>query len=517
MSQRWDVIVVGGGHNGLVAAGYLARSGMTVLLLEQRPWVGGLTTTEEIFPGFWAEPASQVAHGIEPIVYRDMRLFDFGVEAVRPDPYMVTPFPDGRRLVGYRSAKRLVEEIRQFSEPDAAAWFDFRSLMTDIATDLRFSPLEPPPTIVEFFERAQQSKHAETIYKIVFGTIREFFDERFESEEVKSVLSLLATAFNIAGPMSFSPYMLLHWAYPQNALLDPSDGTDLQFRGGTLRTKGGIGSLTKAMGRSAEADGVEIRVSSPVSQVVVEDGVARGVVLESGERCDADFVLSTADPNGTLLHLVGPDHLDPSLYSMLQRQKPNGGGSKFIMAFDGEPRFAAALDDDENRSFLRSSFRFAPTMEYQERAYDDAKYGEPSRHPVIYGQCPTAIDPSLAPEGKNIINLTVFHAPYCLRSGTWDDWREPFSQNILATVREYITNLDEGLMQYRLITPADIEAIYRIPGGSPTHGPMSFPRLMGLYPQPSWQSHTSPITNLFFGGAGTWPGGGVTGGPGYNG
>lgn len=517
MSKRWDAVVVGGGHNGLVAAGYLARAGLDVLLLERRGIVGGLTTTEELLPGFWGEPASQIAHGVEPRVYRDMRLFEYGLESIKTDPYMVTPFPDGRRLVGYRSKKRFTEEIKKFSDHDAEAWYEYRSLMTDIASELGFSPLEPPPTVQEFFQRAAQTKHEETIYKIVFGTIREFFDERFESEEVKTVLSLLATAFNIAGPMSFSPYMLLHWAYPQNSLLNSDEENDLAFRGGTMRPKGGIGAITQAMARSIQDDGVTIRVNAPVKRLVVESGAIRAVELESGEIIDADFVLSTADPNGTLRDLVGADHLDPHLAHTLAAWKPNGGGSKFIIAFDGVPQFACAQSESENLDFLRASFRFAPSMEYQERAYDDAKYGEPSRNPVIYGQCPTAIDPTLAPDGKHILNLTVFHAPYRLRSGTWREWSEPFAQRILATVREYIPNIDEGLMQYRLITPAELESTYGIPGGSPTHGPMSFPRLMGLYPQPSWQGHRSPYPNLFFGGSGTWPGGGVTGGPGFNG
>ncbi len=518
MTAGSRALVVGGGHNGLVAAHYLAAAGLETTVLEQRDLVGGLTTTEEIFPGFFAEPASQVAHGIEPLVYRDMRLDEYGIDIVRTDPYMVTPFPDGRRLIGWRSKKRMAEEIASFSEADEIAWLEYRTLMTDIAIALGISPLAPPPTIHELLDRASKTEYEEEVYRIIFGTIKEFFDDRFESEEVKTVLSLLATAFNLAGPMSTSPYMLLHWAFPQNALLDQNAETDLQFRGGTIRPKGGIGSITQAMERSLiDTGGVAIRKGAKVKRVIVEDGVALGVELASGEQMRADVVLVSSDPRICLLNMVGPDHLASDYVARLRRMKPNGSQAKFLVATRGKPRFRAAQSEEENDAFLRATFRFAPSMEYQERAYDDAKYGVPSRHPVLYGQSPTAIDPSLAPEGCHILNFTVTHAPYRLRTGTWKEAAGPFSETILGTLRLYFENLDEVMINHRLFTPLDIEERYGLPGGDCTQGPMTFRRLMGLYPIPNWQDHSSPIDRLFFCGAGTWPGGGVTGAPGYNG
>jgi phytoene dehydrogenase-like protein len=515
--DKTDVIVVGGGHNGLVAASYLARAGLSVRLLEQRALTGGLTTTEEIFPGFWAEPASQIAHGIEPRIYRDMRLFDYGIEAVRPDPYLVMPFPGGRRFVGWRSKKRLQEEIRAFSEADAEAWFHFRDLMNEIAEDLGFSSLGPAPSVQEMLVRGQNTRHEEAFYKIIFGTTKDFFDERFESEEIKSALSLLATAFNLAGPYSSSPYMLLHWAFPRNAVQDLGDLSDLQFRGGTLRTKGGIGALTQAMTRSAEASGVEIVTGARVRQILIEDGAVVGVETAEGRRLLADYVISNVDPKATLVDLVGPEHLDEEFFGKVSALRRNGSACKFLMALDGVPRFAAADSDEENEAFLRSSFRFCPSMEYQERAFDDAKYGKPSTHPVIYGQCPTAIDPGLAPEGKHLLALTVFHAPYELREGTWEDVKKPYAEQIISTVEEYIPNIREVLQDWRLISPAELESTYGLPGGSPTHGEMSLPRLLGLWPRPNWVDHRTPVKGLYLCGSGTWPGGGVTGGPGYNG
>jgi phytoene dehydrogenase-like protein len=186
------------------------------------------------------------------------------------------------------------------------------------------------------------------------------------------------------------------------------------------------------------------------------------------------------------------------------------------MALDGTPEFGAARDAEENLRFLRSSFRFCPSMEYQERAYDDAKYGEPSREPVLWCQCPTAIDPSLAPPGKHLMAFTVFHAPYSLRSGTWDEWREPFAQRIIGVAEQYIPRLRDVLIDWQLFTPVDIERRVGSEGGSPTHGPMYLPRLLGMGAESSFADGTTPIRNLYIAGAGAWPGGGVTGAPGHN-
>lgn len=511
-----NVLVVGGGHNGLVAASYLAQAGLHVKVLEQRSVVGGLTTTEEIWPGFWAEPCSQIAHGIEPKIYRDMRLFEYNLEAVRPDPYMVFPFPDGRRFVGYRSKKRLREEIANFSEADVESWFEYRNLVKELAQDLHVSPLEPPPTVQELFVRAAGTRHEESFYRMVFGTTRAFFDEHFESEEIKAVLSLLATSFYLGGPLSGSPYLLLHWAFPINSMKDAPEADDLDFRGGTLRTKGGIGSITRAMAASVRDSGAEILTDAGVERIVVERGVARGVELGDGRRFLADVVVSNVDPKATLGVMVGPDHLDPRWFRKINRLERNGSVCKFIVALNDTPRFASAQNADENELFLRSSFRFSPSMEYQERAYDDAKYGEPSREPIIYGQCPTAIDPDLAPPGKHILNFTVFHAPYRLRSGTWETMKRPFSERILATVRQYMPNVDSLLINWKLNSPMDIEQRYGAPGGSPTHGDMTFARLLGLWPLPGWRDYTTPIERLYLCGSGTWPGGAVTGTPGHN-
>jgi phytoene dehydrogenase-like protein len=516
MADQADVLVIGSGHNGLVAASYMAQAGLSVQMLEQRSVVGGLTTTEEMWPGFSAEPASQIAHGIEPKIYRDMRLFDYKIEAVRPDPYLLMPFPDGRRFVGWRSKKRLQSEVQKFSEADAAAWFDYRNMLNELAEDLRISPLDGPPSVEEMMARAAGSRHREDFYKLVFGTIQDFFDERFESEEIKSVLSLLASAFNLAGPMSSSAYLLLHWALPVNSKIDSQDGEDLQFRGGTLRTKGGIGAITRAMADSARASGVAIHTDMRVERIIVERGAARGVRLHNGQTIRANYVVSNADPKATLVGMVGPDHLEDRTYRELLKLKRNGNACKFVMALAGTPVFAIAQDEAENTKFLRSSFRFCPSMEYQERAYDDAKYGVPSRNPIIYGQCPTAIDPELAPPGKHLLALTVFHAPYKLRSGTWAQMKAPFAERIISTVEIYIPNIREILIDWKLFSPEDIERRYGTPGGSPTHGEMTFARLLGLWPASAGAGYSTPIQNLYICGAGGWPGGSVTGAPGHN-
>ncbi len=517
MPAKTDAIVIGGGHNGLVAAGYLARAGMRVTVLEQRDIVGGLTTTEELWPGYFAEPASQIAHGIEPKVYRDMRLFDYNLEAVHPDPYLFMPFPDGRRFVAWRGKRKLQEEIRKFSEADAEAWFEYRDVVNELAEDLGVSPLEPPPTIQDLFQRVKGTRHEHVFYEVVFGSVKDFFDRRFESEEIKSALSMMATAFNMVGPYSASAYLVLHWALPVNSLAGLGSGEDLEFRGGTLRTKGGIGAITQAMAASVRADGAEIRTGARVDRVLVEDGSARGVVLESGESLRADVVLSNADARATLLGMVDPSQMDTGFLRDLRGLRRNGPGSKFIMAIDGEPQFAVSAGAEDNFRLLQSSFRFCPSMDYQERAYDDAKYGIPSQDPIVYAQCPTAIDPSLAPPGKHLLAFSVFHAPYRPYGRPWDEeTRGAFAERILATTEQYLPRIREQVIDWKFFSPADLEARVGAPGGSMTHGEMLLPRLLGLYPQPHWADGSTPIQNLYICGASTWPGGGVTGAPGHN-
>lgn len=512
----FDAIVVGAGHNGMVTAGYLARAGLRVLVLEQRAVVGGLCTTEEIWPGYWAEPASQIAHGIEPRVYRDMRLHEYGLEIVKPDPYMIMLLENNECLIATRSRSRLRREIARFSEKDAVAWFEYQDAVSRMASDLGVSPLEPPPPVAELFARSATMRDQSVFHKMLFGSLREFLEERFESDAIKATLGLLGLAFNMSGPSSTSAYMLLHWAFSQNSKPDQGSADDYTFRGGAMRPLGGIGSITRAMAASLHDDGVTVLTDAAVGKIVIADGTAVGVELGDGRIFEAPVVVSGVEPIRTLRDLVGRDALGPEMHARVSSLKHNGSISKLILALNGTPRFRAAQSDQQNLDFLRSSFRIGPDLDYLERAYDDAKYGRPSREPILFAQCPTAIDPSLAPSGHHLIGITVFHAPYHLRGSDWGREAEGFVANTIAVLSRFFYNIPDIIEKWRFISPAELESVYGATDGSSTHGDLSFGRLWGLWPDAGWHQYRTAIDKLYLCGSGTWPGGAVTGASGHN-
>ncbi len=367
--DQYDAIVIGAGHNGLTSAWYLADSGAKVAVLEARHVVGGLATTEEIWPGYFAEPAAQIAHGIEPRIYRDLKLDGYGIELERPDPYLVMPYEDGTAFVARRRRSDLKDAISRISVSDADAWFEYQALLNRLAADLAISPLAPAPPVSELFRRAEHARDREAFYELVFGTVDSFLSRRFESERIRAVIGALAVAFNMAGPKSSNAYLLLHWAFSVNSKPDFDTADDYSFRGGAMRPKGGIGSLTRAFGRAVTDRGAEIRLSAPVERILVQEGRCTGVRLRDGSILKADRVVSNVEPVRTLRTLVGVDGLSSESVEALDGISHHGSICKVLLAVDGLPRFRAASSEEENFAFLRSSFRIAPSLDYLERAY----------------------------------------------------------------------------------------------------------------------------------------------------
>ena len=518
--MQYDAIIVGGGHNGLVCAGYLARAGWKVLVLERRPIVGGACVTEEVFPGFKVSTAAYLCSLLQDRVVRDLELARFGYRVIPKDPAYFAPYPDGRHLIMWSDGRRTCEEIARFSSRDAERYPEYESFMERLAEFVESFWLESPPNLpprslsdwralARGARRLLKLSRAELegLITLFTGSAGEFLDRWFESEQLKVALATDGVIGGRAGPLSAGTgYLLLHH----------SMGSAAGQRGLWGFVEGGMGVLTQALARSAESCGAEIRTGTPVARVLVRDGVARGVALTDGTEYAARVVVSNADPKRTFLELVGREHLDAEFVSAVARLKLEGTAFKINLALGELPDYTA-LPGTSLGPQHRGTTHIAPSIEYVERAHDDAKYGQPSRNPLLEITIPTAYDPDLAPPGRHIMSIFVQYAPYSLNGGmTWREERERFADRVIDVLAEYAPNIRTAIIDRHLLSPLDLEVEYGMTGGHIFHGEMSPDQLFFLRPLPGWAKYSTPIRKLYLCGSGTHPGGGVTGAPGHN-
>ncbi|MGQ0662828.1 MAG: phytoene desaturase family protein [Pseudomonadota bacterium] len=518
MAESHDAIIIGGGHNGLVAASYLARAGLSVLVLERRHIVGGPCAALEYFPGYRAA-VSNSPGSLEPKIVLDMELERFGLRFDRPDPSLLMPYPDGRCFVGWREKSKVVEELRKFSEKDATAYYEIFDFLTWFAKRLKVSLFEPPPSLRELVAGVETPEDEEAFGKIMFGSIRDFLDERLESDEVKAILAILSVLHNMVDTRTpGTPYMLLQRplslaSMSVNAEYDPR----LQpLRGSTGLPKGGMGGIAKAMEASLKSVGVKIRTEAEVVGILADETGVKGVALASGEEIRAGIVLSNLHPKTTYLDLVPAGLLDPEVVRKAKNHRARGSAFKMGLALDGLPRFRAARDEDQVGLYAACQFRIAPSMDYIDRAYDDAKYGRWSQGPMLWGLTPSVCDPTLAPPGKHVMSVNIFHAPYDLREGDWETERERFGRRCIDVLAEYIPNLKDIIVDYRFWSPRDLEDEFGLLGANISHGDMVPGMMFSFRPFPGWSRYRTPIKGLYLCGSGTWPGGLVSGLPGHN-
>jgi phytoene dehydrogenase-like protein len=517
-SNSYDAIVVGAGHNGLVAAGYLARAGLRVLVLERRATVGGPCGRVEYFPGFIGA-ISNSPGALEPKVVEDMELARFGLAFNRPDPTVITPFEDGRAFAAYRDKARVVEELRRFSVHDSIAYYEFFEYLDAFAKRLRVSLFAPPPSLRQLVAQLETPEDEDAFGKIFFGSIKDMLDARLQSEEVKSLIAALACVSNFVGPSTpGTPYMLLQrpLSLASMASFDANDPRRQVMRGSTGLPVGGMGAITDAMRRSIEAAGATVRTQAEVVAIRVKGGTVAGVALASGEEFATSMALSNLNPKTTYLDLLDPFPDDPKLRERLAKLKMTGSGFKIALALDGLPRFRAARNDEEARLYAACQFRISPSMEYMERAYDDAKYGRPSANPVFWGLTPSVTDPSVAPPGKHVMSLNIFHAPFRLREGSWKVEREIFGKRCIDLLTAYIPNLKEIISDVRYWSPQDLSDEYGLVECNITHGDLVPAQQFSLRPLPGLSDYRGPVAGLYLCGSGAFPGGFVTGLPGHN-
>ena len=520
--MAYDVTIIGGGHNGLVAACYLAKSGLKTLVLERRESTGGGAITEELHPGFRCSTLDHAAGPFSTQIATDLNLSGFGLQMITPEVRVLALAPDGRSLCLYNDTARTVSEIEKFSKNDAKNYPDFVDSFARIGRVLTpLISMTPPaidqPTAADVWQlgkvglafRGLGKKDEYRLLRWGPMAVADLVSEFFETELLRATVAARGIYGAFAGPWSAGTSLGLLW---QAAM----DGCAL---GSASYPKGGMGGLADALTNAAKAAGAEVRTSAVVSGITGADGDAPKVVLEGGEEIESRVVVSNADPRSTLLHLVDPVDLDPNFLSKMRNYRAPGIAAKLNLALDGLPSFRGVnggLNGDGPKSKLSGRIHIGHEIDYLERAFDASKYGEFSSEPYLDINIPSLGDPSLAPEGKHVMSVHVQFAPYKLKQGDWTTRRDEFANNVIDQLEKYAPGLREMALAAQVITPLDLEQTYGLSGGHIHHGEQTLDQFFTFRPLIGWAQYRTPLKRLYLCGAGTHPGGGLTGLPGAN-
>ncbi len=517
MAARYDAIVIGGGHNGLVTAAYLGRAGLKVLVLETRPILGGAAATEELFPGYLFNAGAQDAGMFHQEIVSDLDLENHGLVFLDREVVAFAPQPDGSALAIYRDLDRTVSEIARFSARDAGRYPEyletlraFRQVLSSAVTRTPpvLSPGLGPGDLLPWLKpaltlRGLGKRRMMAFLRFLPLTAMEFLNEWFENPALKGLLGTAGVTGTMQGPMaSGTAFLLLYHGLG-------ADGPG--FRSSRF-VRGGLGGLAAALAEAARNYHVEIRASAAVERILMEGDRASGVQLSDGEVIPARAVASSADPRRTLFELLGPEHLELRVVRRVKNIRFNGPAATVHLALRGIPAFQGQAD---LRS-IQGHIIISPSLEYLERAYDDAKYGGFSNQPYLDAVIPSLLDPTLAPPGHHTMSVTMQFAPYTLKAGSWEARRDELVETVISTLAAYAPGLPDLIEGQQAITPWDYAEKYALTGGSGYHGEMALDQLLFMRPIAGYGAYRSPVSGLYHCGAGSHPGGGVTGLPGYN-
>jgi phytoene dehydrogenase-like protein len=519
VSNRYDIVVVGGGHNGLVCAAYLARAGARVLVLERRELLGGAAVTEELWPGYHVSTASYVVSLMQPDIVEYLQLPRFGYHVYPLDPAEFVPFPDGRSLLFWQDPDRRAAEIAKFSPRDAEAYLRYDGALSQMVRMIKPLLATVPPDIrFRSFDDLREAtklgvhvlRHRRNLGRLVdlmTLSVSDFLDDWFDNEQVKGALAYGGIIGSWAGPRSpGTAYVLLH-----HRMGDGASGA----RGGWGFVRGGMGALSEAIAASAKAAGADIRAASTVERIEVTSGRATGVTLADGTSIPAAVVACSIHPRTAFLELVGSDRLPADVVEGMKRYRSRSGSVKVNVALGELPDFLARPGTELGPH--HPEFVISPSVAYLEQAWDDAKNGRASTAPMIDAVIPSTKDPTLAPTAAHVMTCFVQYAPLRPADGPWDDSsREAFGDRVIDTISEYAPNVKGAVLHRQVLTPADIEDRYGLVGGNIFQGEMSLDQLFSFRPSPGTASYRTPIRGLYLCGAGAHPGGGVMGAPGRN-
>ncbi|PYS96515.1 MAG: amine oxidase [Acidobacteria bacterium] len=519
MATVYDAVIVGGGHNGLVTSAYLAGRGLKTLVLERRPYVGGASVTEEPWPGYKVSTAAYVISLMRPEVVRDLRLKQHGLTIYPQDPPYFQPYPDGRHLMIWNDYAKTRQQIAKFSPRDAQVYEEYERTLNRLAEFveplLLMTPPDPASTrwrdllgllrMARLVRRLKKDVYSEV--DIMVGSAKDFLDSWFESEELKALLCGQAVIGTFAGPRTpGTAYVLFHH------VMGEVDG----MRGCWGVVRGGMGQVSECIAAEARARGVTIRCGAPVERILVRDGRAEGVVIKGGEEVRARAVVSNADPKVTFLRLLDPKRDLPEEFTRAVEQfRITGSSVKVNYALAELPDFTA-LPGKTPGPQHSGTIDICPSLDYMERAYDEAKYGRWSSEPFLEAVIPTVFDDSIAPKGRHIMSVFCQFAPYDLKEGTWDSEKEKFGDRVSDIFTRYAPNFKNAVLHRQVLSPLDLERDFSLTHGNIFQGDMGLDQLFFMRPVPGWADYRTPLRGLYLCGACTHPGGGVMGAAGHN-
>jgi phytoene dehydrogenase-like protein len=518
VSRDYDAVVIGAGHNGLVAAAYLARAGQRVLVVEATDRIGGACVTEEVWPGYKVSTAAYVQSLFRPEIARDLDLARHGYEMLPRSPSSFTPLPDGRSLLMGPDAELTRREVAKFSPRDAERLPRYEAMLQRVAAFVEPRLDEAPPDpwsrrpadlwrLARLgWEFRRLGPDGPRAVEILTGAARPILDRWFESETLKATLATDAIIGAMASPATpGTAYVLFHH------VMGECNGA----RGVWGYVRGGMGALSRAIAEAAKERGAEIRLGAPVSKILVREGRAQGVALADGTEIRARRVASGADARVTFERLLAPADLPADFLEAVRAIDYSSASLKINVALAELPDFPA-LPGKAPAPHHRGTIHISPTLDYMERAFDDAKYGRPSARPVLECTIPSVVDPTVAPPGRHLMSMFVQYAPYRLADGKWDDAKEAFADRCFDLLDEYAPGFRKSVVARQVLSPLDLERRFGLTGGNIFQGAMTLPQLFFLRPVARWAGYRTPIAGLYLCGAAAHPGGGVVGAPGRN-
>jgi phytoene dehydrogenase-like protein len=518
MPDSRDIVIIGGGHNGLVTAFYLAKAGFKPLVVERRNQAGGAAITEEFYPGFRSSVLAHSAGPLRPEIIRDMQLLKYGLKLIENDVAVLALSPEGRNLTLYDDYRRnkSAQEIGKFSQKDATRYVELHNSLEKLGKVIAQLLATVPPDIeqpsnrdlwsmLQTGRRIRKLGKKDMYHLLRWGpmAVADLAAEFFETELLRATIAARGIFGTFLGPWSAGTSLVLLL----RAAADPHPA------GSNFFVAGGIGAITQAMAAAALKAGAEIRTAAEVVEIQIKNGAAQGVVLSTGEEIRAHAVISNADPKRTFLKLTDPSLLSPTFTRRLENYRMNGTVAKVNLALAGLPIFKGL---NGNVEALRGRIQIGPEIDYLEHAFDESKYGNFSRAPYLEFTIPSLTDPSLAPEGKHLMSIYMQYAPYQLKTGTWADQRIALADTVVSTLAQYAPDLPEKILHHQIITPQDLEDRYGLTGGHIFHGELALDQVFTMRPFLDWARYRTPIQNLYLCGSGTHPGTGLTGGSGAN-
>ena len=529
-AQTFDCVIIGGGHNGLIAAAYLAKKGKQVCVLERRPMLGGCSVTEELWPGYKVSTASYVVSLLLPEIISDLQLKQNGLVILPRVPSSFTPMRDGRHLMLGADKKQNFEQIAGFSKSDAESFSRYEQVLEDVAMHLEPVLNQTAPDLLPLprsWRRIGMGKKLRDLKKgwalrkalaameetipegieLLTAAARPVLERWFETEVLKTTLAtdaVIGAFASISQPGT--AYVLLHHVM----------GTAGGARGVWGYVQGGMGALSESIATVCRQLGVTIETECEVDRILVENNQARGVLLSDGREFSASVVASSVDANLTFNHFLQEGDLPTPFRAAVDRIDYSSATAKINLALSELPNFSC-LPSTGAAPQHNGTIHIGETLNEVERAYDDAKYGEPSKDPILEITIPTSVDRTIAPEGKHIMSMFVQYAPYKLKQGlVWDDIKESFADRCLERLAEYAPNISNAIEHRQVLSPVDIERTYGLTGGNIFQGAMNLNQLHMMRPIPGWADHRTPISGLYLCGAASHPGGGVMGACGRN-